>query len=337
MPPRTPAAWVAKAVSETMMGGAAEPSKVPSPMKCLIVLSSKSSGSSVLQRVLAAQPHIHPVTRTRHKQNETLYWVKAASVLGLPQVAMTRSEVPIPRDKARSDLVTLLTENLGPTYVPPASDPDLIFEGWHRLCRQFAPVFLEKSPHHLHQWSALDLIMECIRRLPDVEFLMVGLVRNPMDTMYSLWRRWKVIPERSQHEWYTAYTNLRRLVALLPQQVVVVRYEDMIVDSSSLQPLYRFVDAPQGDTTTLHGRSLGLWRQDPLFGFRLADHVAALGAEYGYSRDDMIGDSYRLWPVYRQASHWLYRGSRSLGPAQPFLRAVRRRLTGHPGAAGQTS
>lgn len=300
-------------------------------MKCLIVLSSKSSGSSVLQRVLAAQPQIRPVARTRHKQNETLFWVKAASVLGLPQVAMTRSEVPIPRDKARADLVTLLTENLGPSYVPPSDEPDLIFGGWHELCRRYAPVFLEKSPHHLHQWSALELIMECVRRLSDVEFLLVGLVRNPMDTMYSLWRRWRVIPERSQHEWYTAYTNLQKLVALLPGRVVVVRYEDMIGDSSSLQPVYRFVDAPRGDSTTLHNKSIGLWRQDRLFGFRLADHVTALGTEYGYRREDMIGDSYRLWPVYRQASHWLYRGPRGLAPAQPILRAVRKRLTGYPG------
>lgn len=304
-------------------------------MKCLIVLSSKSSGSSVLQRLLAAQPHVQPVAKTRHKQNETLFWVKAASVLGLPQVKMVQSEVPIPRDKARADLITLLRENLGSSFLPPLTDHELIFGGWYQLCRRYAPVFLEKSPHHLHQWSALELIMECMRELSDVEFLLVGLVRNPMDTVYSLWRRWRVIPERSQHEWYTAYANLQRLAALLPERVVVLRYEDMIVDDASLQPLYRFLGSSRSDTEMLHSQSIGMWKQDRLCGFRLADRVAALGEEYGYSRHDMIGHSYLLWPVYRQASHWLFRGVRSVGPAKPILKAVRNGLAGKRGRSAR--
>jgi hypothetical protein len=297
-------------------------------VKCLIVLSSKSSGSSVLQHVLASQPHVHPVLKTRHRQNETLFWVKAASVLGLPQVAMVRSEVPIPRDRARADLITLLTDNLDSSYRPPLTDRELIFGGWYQLCRQYAPVFLEKSPHHLHQWSALELIMECMQELSDVEFQLVGLVRNPMDTVYSLWRRWRVIPERSQDEWYTAYTNLQRLAALLPDRVVVLRYEDMIGDGNALQPVYRFIDAPGCDTEILHSQSIGMWKQDRLCGFRLSERVAALGEQYGYSRRDMMGDSYLLWPVYRQASHWFFRGVRSVGPVKPILKVVRKRLAG---------
>jgi hypothetical protein len=30
----------------------------------------------------------------------------------------------------------------------------------------------------------------------------------------------------------------------------------------------------------------------------------------------MMGDSYLLWPVYRQATHWFFHGVRSVGPAK---------------------
>jgi len=301
-------------------------------VKCLIVLSSKSSGSSVLQRVLATRPQVRFVDATRHRQYETLFWVKAASVLGRPQVKMLRSEVPIPRDKARADLVTLLAQNLGPSFRPMASDRDLIFEGWHQLCRRYAPVFLEKSPHHLHQWSALELILECMQQLPDVEFFLIGLVRNPMDTAYSLWRRWRIIPELSQLEWHTAYTNLQKLVALVPDRLAVLRYEDLIADPSILRPVDRFLGSTGGETKLLHGDSIARWKQDRSYGCRLSEPVLSLGEQYGYARADMTGESRVLWPAYRQAAHWFYRGMHGMGPAKPVLKAIRDGVSSRFGA-----
>jgi len=170
--------------------------------KCIIILSSKSSGSSVLQRLLAQNNSAKHVTSTRHNENETLYWVKAASILELPQVNMLDSEVPIQKHRAKQELIDLLKENVDKEYIPIDDDRAFVFDGWAKLCQHFSPVFIEKSPHHLHQWSSIQLIMQCMQELNDVEFLIIGLVRNPMDTLYSMWCRWRSRPEQMQYEWH---------------------------------------------------------------------------------------------------------------------------------------
>ncbi len=294
-------------------------------LKCIIILSSKSAGSSVLQNLLTKHGHTGHVSKTRHSENETLYWVKAASVLGLPQVAMADSEIPIPPAEARTDLIQLLADNLGPSCVLPKDDRELIFDGWHQLCRHYAPVFLEKSPHHLHQWSALELIMQCMRELPEVGFLFVGLVRNPMDTLYSMWRRWRVIPEHSQYDWLVAYSNLLKLRELLGAQVVTIRYEDMVTDSDCLGEVFRFIGVANPGNRELHRRSLGIWRRKKLYGFQLAGEVATLAEQYGYDRRDLHNDTYALWPVYRRASRWF---RHSLRPITPTLGRWKRQLRG---------
>ena len=115
----------------------------------------------------------------RHEQNETLYWTKAASVLGLAQRDMLDSEVPIPAARARADLRTLILENTPPPHSLPDDDRDLVFEGWRLLCHAHRPVFLEKSPHHLVHWSNLELLLEAVERLTDVDFLFVGPRASP--------------------------------------------------------------------------------------------------------------------------------------------------------------
>ena len=112
--------------------------------KCVVILSDKCSGSTALQDLVTEFTSARCVTHTRHIYSETLFWCKAASVLDRPQVKLLNSEVPIPSKRARSDLVTLLRENLG-AYEDPESDDELVFEGWRLLCEAFAPVFLEKS------------------------------------------------------------------------------------------------------------------------------------------------------------------------------------------------
>ena len=135
--------------------------------KCIIILSNKSSGSSAFQNILLKYTKARSVSKTRHFQNETLYWTKAASVLGLSQNKMLDSEVPIEYSKAKRDLVTLLSNNID-NYQVPKLEKDIIFQGWLLLCKQYSPIFLEKSPHHLFQWSALQLIIECMDKLKDI-------------------------------------------------------------------------------------------------------------------------------------------------------------------------
>ena len=122
---------------------------MPTP-KCIIILSSKSCGSSACQNLLAKLANIRHVEKTRHFENETLYWTKAASILNLSQVKMLDSEVPIGPSKAKKDLVDLLRDNVGD--VPgQLIDKEFIFQGWRMLCEHYYPVFIEKSPHHLNQ------------------------------------------------------------------------------------------------------------------------------------------------------------------------------------------
>ena len=287
--------------------------------KSVLILSNKSSGSSAVQRLLAQAVEMKCVEKTRHFENESLYWTKAASVLNLPQQGMLDSEVPIPQAAAREDLMTLLRENLL-SYEQPADDRALVFDGWRQLCEQYEPIFLEKSPHHLLQWSALSLIIECIEQLDgEVDFLLVGLVRNPMDTLYSAFRRWKTPPEALQYEWLRAYQNLQELSKQLGEysvdnpsgKIVIVRYEDLAISLAPLAPIFDFCSSvPSSQAKCLNGKSLLKWQQDSLFGFSLAPEVTALAMDYGYSDDELANASSWLWPLYRNLLRGVYVRSR---------------------------
>jgi hypothetical protein len=273
--------------------------------KSLIILSNKSSGSSACQALLARYAHVKHVDKTRHFENETLYCTKAASVLQKTQLNMLDSEVPIDHRKARRDLIMLLRDTLGEEYAPPEDDQSLIFDGWRRLCYRYSPVFLEKSPHHLYQWSALELICQCIAQLSrEIDFLVIGLVRNPMDTLYSAFRRWKTPPHKLQYEWLIAYSNLLKLTEILKEKLVIIRYEDIIASTTYLKPIFDFcdIDADTVPSAYLHTSAISKWKQDKKFGFCLADEVIDLANRYGYSKEEIYHKSYPLWPLYWSTS-----------------------------------
>ena len=195
--------------------------------KNIIILSEKSSGSSACQNLLAKFSNIQHVSKTRHFQNETLYWIKAASMLDKPQLKMVDSEVPIEREKARTDLITLLRDNLD-DWEPPDNDKELIMAGWRLMCQKHSPILIEKSPHHLCQWSAIELIIELISNIKDVDFLLIGLIRNPMDTIYSQYKRWKSSPKKVEKQWFVAYQNLLKLRDVIGEQLVIIRYAETV-------------------------------------------------------------------------------------------------------------
>ena len=275
--------------------------------KCILILSNKSSGSSAVQRLLAQAADLKCIEQTRHFENESLYWTKAASVLRLPQQNMLDSEVPIEPRAAKQDLLKLLVDNV-PGYVPPMSDRDLIFQGWLALCNVYSPIFLEKSPHHLLQQSALELIVEAINQLKgEVDFLLVGLVRNPMDVMYSAFRRWRTPPEKLQYEWLMAYENLLRLKEKLGDRVVIVRYEDLIESLDPLAPVIEFCETAAAENAqTLRAGSLLKWKGDRTFGFTLASKVYELAKSYGYCDTELTNRSWLLWPPYRDLVRYIY-------------------------------
>jgi hypothetical protein len=270
---------------------------------CVVILSCKSSGSSVLQNLLCKYAGAKHVVHTRHAQHETLYWTKAASILGREQCRIPGSEVPIPPRKALNETCALLAANL-PHFMPPADSRELIFDGWRRLCHHFGPIFVEKSPHHLHQWAALELLLEAVRLLPEVEFRFIGLVRNPMDVLYSLWRRFRTDPVSFQHHWRNAYENLLHLEQHAAGQLLTLRYEQLAAHGDGARRVLEFLGQPPVPDAEqfVHGHSLQRWRKDPWFGFRLHPRIEQLAVSFGYGPDDLTNQSYPLWSLYRVGS-----------------------------------
>lgn len=272
---------------------------------CVVILSTKSAGSSAVQNLICKYAGGKHVAHTRHVQHETLYWTKAASILGREQMKMPDSEVPIPPRKALDDLRSLLSANL-PDFGVPSDSHQMIFEGWRQLCRRFGPIFVEKSPHHLHQWAALDLLIEAIRLLPDTDFRFIGLVRNPMDVLYSMWRRWRADPTRHQHHWRLAYENLRRFEkeTEIDGKLLVMRYEDLAAHGNAGQRLIEFLNGqPTAEAEQfIHAQSLQRWKHDRWFGFQLDPLVKRLAGSFGYTDDDLLNRSYPLWGLYRTLS-----------------------------------
>ena len=241
-----------------------------------------------MQNLLCSGTNARHVQHTRHGEYETLYWTKAASILGLPQAQLLASEVPIAPRKARTDLITLLAHNV-PRFVPPNDDEALVFEGWRALCKRFAPVFVEKSPHHLQQWSCLELLASAVRRLPDVEFRFIGLVRNPMDMLYSAWRRWRLAPQAAQFEWFQAHQNLLRFKELVGDRLTIISYETLVSQDGVARAMLNkmHIAGSQARVASLHKNSVLSWKRDAGYGFQLDSTVAELAAEYGYTPEDL--------------------------------------------------
>jgi Sulfotransferase family len=294
--------------------------------KSLLILSHKSCGSTACSRLLTSLPGLRTIAHTRHFSSESLYWTKAASILGRTQLQMYASEVPIPPHKARQDLVDLLRAN-APAFDLPASDEDLVFEGWRALCVAHEPVFVEKSPHHLYQIACLDLMEEATSRLAEVPFHFVGLIRNPMDMVYSQWQRYRSPPERVQEEWIIAYRNLQQFHARMGERVTVMRYEDMVRSVDVMAPIFRFcgLDPAAQKGGDLHQGSIAKWRHDQRFGFGLSSEALGLARELGYGADELPARrrSSKSWPVLRET----YRAAHLITAPIRRAKSIARRLT----------
>jgi hypothetical protein len=217
----------------------------------------------------------------------------------MPQHAMMSSILPMPPDVAKKALIDFLSDNI-PHYSPPNDDRTLIFEGWRRLCVNYSPYFFEKSPHHLHYWSALQLIYQALQDLHDVEFKFIGLVRNPLDTIFSRWRQWRNNPYKAQWLWLTAYRNLLRFRELIGDRIVISRYEDLVTDQQELLNIFHFLgtDPPPTWKSALHPGSMGRWKEDPYFGFHLDHTITDFALSLGYEPEELRGKERCIWPVY---------------------------------------
>lgn len=286
-----------------------------SPDKCIIILSERSSGSSALQNYLVKFAGARHATTHRHFENETLYWTKAASVLGLPQIKMVDSRVPFSSGEAKKDLLALLAENV-PDFQPTADDYDWIMQGWRKLCQRFSPLFIEKSPHHLCEWSALELILQAQRAIEDVDYLIIGLVRNPLDTIYSHFERWKSIPALVEKQWMVSYQNLIRFRDQLPENTIIIRYEDVINQPKVMEPILQFcgVSPSEEAQSYFHSRSVQKWKTDHWFSFALSQECRQLAIRYGY-QDEELQSRGNFWaPAYHRLMHTAYQLARKVRP-----------------------
>ena len=283
-------------------------------MKCVVILSEKSSGSTACQGLLAHYGELSHVTHTKHYAHETLYWTLAASVLNLPQDSAIDSKVPYPASEARSQILELVKANTGED-LQDAEDSVLVDKGWRFLCEQHGPIFLEKSPHHLAQKSSLNLLLSWMEKNPEIETTLIGLVRNPMDTVYSQFRRWRARPEGVEKQWRRAYSNLLSIKEQAGEALHIIRYEDL---SKSVEPLYPVLNRLEleknaADRTHMHSKSHNKWRGDPNFGFALSKSTILLAQRYGYEPSQMINNSQLIWPIQREATRLSYKIKSKLG------------------------
>ena len=277
----------------------------PAP-SAIVILSAKCSGSTALHRALERSPAIRSGVVTEHEELETLYWTKAASILGRPQDPMVESVVPYPADVAHRSLDRFLVAN-GVTGLTDRPDEDELIERWIELRRLHEPCFVEKSPHHLRQVAALELLAEAIRRDEGCRYLVIGVIRNPLDVVYSAWRRFRYRPEEYQWEWKATYENIEVASRLYGDDFVSLRYEDLVTIRTGLfRRVAALVDVPwstwSDDRGGLHGGSLRRWATDPAFGFSLHPDVVAAARSFGYGDDELrTPQASRLWPARREA------------------------------------
>lgn len=251
--------------------------------KSVILLSDKSSGSSILQRELLKNPAINSVRFTSHNECETQYWLKAAVISDARKEDFYQQRRPFNRRYARYALDQIIRDNTGEQML--LRNGEMIHAGWQALTRAFGPVFFEKSPHHLNHWASTKRILEYAARHPG-KVQIIGLVRHPLSVIYSTLHRWDVNPLARQKKWVYSYENLQRAMQALPEeQLHLVRYEDLIDNpSTTLEQICTFIGIEKTPDTgeDIHQRSREKWADDLNFKVRILPSTAKMAESFGY-------------------------------------------------------
>lgn len=137
---------------------------------------------------------------------------------------------------------------------------------------------------------------------PHLQFYVVGLIRNPMAVLYSMWQQWGILPEEGETHYRMAYRNLLRLNPILNERLLTVRYEDMVRDEEALRPAYEFIGTKAQEiepAAPFHAKSVAKWKSDPFFGFQLHEETASLVEACGYERAEIANDTSWMWGPYK--------------------------------------
>ncbi len=239
---------------------------------------------------------MQPLTATMHSESETLFWTKAASMLGLPQNQMENSEVPMSAQRAEQSLRSFLRQNGLPDDMPLKSESDF-FAAFSALVKRLPGHFVEKTPHHLYQPSCIALMERYANQSQSagIHCHFIGLVRNPIDTLYSSWRRFGVRPSREAKHWLTAYRELRAL-SERSEDVHIIRYEDLVSGRADLSHLTS-IEPRENEGERFVSSSVQKWRSDPKFSYQLSDECRELALDYGYDEEELSNDNCRPWPI----------------------------------------
>ncbi len=230
---------------------------------CVILLSEKSSGSSILQNELCKHPSINHIVTTEHYEHETLFWLKAACLVEDNKSLFFNDTPKFSAEDARQKLINLIVGNVPSFDAAQINDLDLIQLGWEALSDRYSPVFFEKSPHHLQNWASLKLMLDSLVELKQ-QYFIIFLVRHPMAMLLSAWERWRSNPLQRQWGWYTSYSNMFRFSEMLdPNHYMIIKYEDLV--DSPHEYLTRICERldldlikPMGDS--VHRESQEGWR-----------------------------------------------------------------------------
>lgn len=272
-------------------------------LTCVFILSEKSSGSSMLWRALTKALSIESYPKTKHFENETLFWTKAASLLEKPQLKMLKSSVPYSKERSRKELEEFLSINLHKNFSH-YSDHDLVFKGWLELITEFGPIFIEKSPHHLLQESAMELMLEFKTMYEaEVDVKFIGLIRNPYTTLCSQIRRWQPKVEQIMEQWKLTYMNLLRLQKKVePADIYFLRYEQLLATKTEqLEHIFKFINCNQS-ISGAKSEKVRLSKSDKSmqwFGFELDDSTKYVAKSFGYADAELEHESSGFWPFYK--------------------------------------
>jgi len=156
--------------------------------------------------------------------------------------------------------------------------------------------------------------MKCMDEATDVEFQIIGLIRNPMATIYSQFQQWRSPPAKLEQQWRVAYQNLLRLKERLDDRVILLQYKEMVTSTDWLYPVAKFCELNFADVDKqhMHARSLEKWKQDRWFGHQLTDETRDLARQFGYDDAELSHTSYATWPIVWRAQRLSYRLSRPL-------------------------
>lgn len=258
-----------------------------------VLLSDKRSGSTILQDELCKHSGIAHVDYSPHTYFETHHWLKAAVMLERPGHLFSGGR-PYQgygsRANARAYMEETIVKNV-PDFPIPEEDRTLIFEGWEALCKQFAnPVFFEKSPQFLAEWSSLQLLMEWMETT-ELDVRIIGLVRNPLAVQFSAQELFSTEAESRQFGWLAIQRNLLALRAMIPaENFRLVRYEDIIADPvEQLAELCTYLGvAPEPQIgASVHSSSKEKWRENPNYTLQLDPAVAQIAKAFGYSETEL--------------------------------------------------